>query len=75
MEIERTPSICTQCSLGCNLRIDTRRTLRRDRAQNMQVNDQWICDKACFANAWVTDEGRLTMPLVRKHGELTPAVG
>ena len=74
-EIERTPSICTQCSLGCNLRIDTRtHKLRRVIGrENMQVNDQWICDKGRFANAWVNDEGRLTMPLVRKHGELTPA--
>ncbi|MCL4830536.1 MAG: NADH-quinone oxidoreductase subunit NuoG [Caldilinea sp.] len=74
-EIERTPSICTQCSMGCNLRIDTRtHKLRRVIGrENMQVNDQWICDKGRFANAWVNDEGRLTMPLVRKHGELTPA--
>jgi len=74
-EIERTPSICTQCSLGCNLRIDTRtHKLRRVIGrENMQVNDQWICDKGRFANAWVNDEGRLTMPLVRKNGELTPA--
>jgi NADH-quinone oxidoreductase chain G len=74
-EIERTPSICTQCSMGCNLRIDTRtHKLRRVIGrENMQVNDQWICDKGRFANAWVNDEGRLTMPLVRKNGELTPA--
>ncbi len=74
-EIERTPSICTQCSMGCNLRIDTRtHKLRRVIGrENMQVNDQWLCDKGRFANAWVNDEGRLTMPLVRKHGELTPA--
>jgi NADH-quinone oxidoreductase subunit G len=74
-EVERTPSICTHCSLGCNLRIDTRtHKLRRVIGrENMQVNDQWLCDKGRFANAWVNDEGRLTMPLVRKHGELTPA--
>jgi len=74
-EIERTPSICTQCSMGCNLRMDTRtHKLRRVIGrENMDVNDQWICDKGRFANAWVNDEGRLTMPLVRKNGELTPA--
>ncbi len=74
-EIERTPSICTQCSMGCNLRMDTRtHKLRRVIGrENMQVNDQWICDKGRFANGWVNDEGRLTMPLVRKNGELTPA--
>ncbi len=74
-EIERTPSICTQCSMGCNLRIDTRtHKLRRVIGrENMQVNDQWICDKGRFANGWVNDASRLTMPLVRKEGKLQPA--
>ena len=39
----------------------------------MQVNDQWICDKGRFANGWVNDASRLTMPLVRKEGKLQPA--
>ena len=74
-EIERTPSICTHCSIGCNLRMDTRtHKLRRIVGrENMQVNDQWICDKGRFAHAWVNDESRLTMPLVRKNGTLEPA--
>ena len=74
-EIERTPSICTQCAVGCNIRMDTRtHTLRRIIGrENMQVNDQWICDKGRFAHAWVNDENRLTMPLVRKEGSLQPA--
>ncbi|MBK8050153.1 MAG: molybdopterin-dependent oxidoreductase [Anaerolineales bacterium] len=73
-EIERTPSICTQCSIGCNTRLDTRtHTLRRVVGrENMQVNDQWICDKGRFANGWVNDEKRLTTPLVRKDGTLQP---
>ena len=71
-EVERTASICTQCSLGCNLRMDVRtHKLRRlVGRENSQVNDQWLCDKGRFAHAWVNDENRLTMPLVRKDGEL-----
>ena len=74
-EIERTPSICTQCAVGCNIRIDTRtHTLRRIISrENMQVNDQWICDKGRFAHGWVNHENRLTMPLVRRNGKLEPA--
>ncbi len=73
-EIERTPSICNHCSIGCNLRLDTRtHTLRRVVGrENMQVNDQWICDKGRFANAWVSSEDRLTMPLLRKGEQLVP---
>ncbi len=71
-EIERTPSICNLCSVGCNMRLDTRtHALRRVIGrENMQVNDQWICDKGRFANAWVNSPERLTMPLLRKEGEL-----
>jgi NADH-quinone oxidoreductase chain G len=74
-EIERTPSICTQCAVGCNIRMDTRtHTLRRIISrENMQVNDQWICDKGRFNHGWVNHENRLTMPLVRKNGKLEPA--
>ncbi|MCB0124806.1 MAG: NADH-quinone oxidoreductase subunit NuoG, partial [Caldilineaceae bacterium] len=74
-EIERTPSICNHCSVGCNIRMDSRtHTLRRIVGrENMAVNDQWICDKGRFAHAWVNHEERLEMPLVRKEGALVPA--
>ena len=73
-EIERTPSICTQCAIGCNTRLDTRtHKLRRVVGrENMQVNDQWLCDKGRFANGWVNHEDRLTMPHVRVNGKLEP---
>ncbi|HXF63692.1 MAG TPA: molybdopterin-dependent oxidoreductase, partial [Caldilineaceae bacterium] len=73
-EIERTPSICTHCAVGCNLRIDSRtHTVRRVVGrENMAVNDQWLCDKGRFAYTYVNDPERLTMPLLRKAGKLTP---
>jgi NADH-quinone oxidoreductase chain G len=73
-EIERTPSICNHCSVGCNLRLDTRthRLRRIVGRENMQVNDQWICDKGRFAYGWVNSEARLQTPLMRKNGELVP---
>ena len=74
-EIERTASVCNHCSVGCNLRMDTRtHQLRRIVGrENMAVNDQWLCDKGRFAHGWVNHEARLTMPLVRKDGELVPS--
>ncbi len=73
-EIERTPSICNQCSVGCNMRLDTRtHSLRRIIArENMAVNDMWLCDKGRFAYEWVNSDQRLKMPLVRKNGALVP---
>ena len=73
-EVERTPSVCNHCSVGCNIRIDTRtHTIRRIIGrENMQVNDQWICDKGRFAHHWVNGANRLETPLLRKNGQLVP---
>lgn len=74
-EIERTASICNHCSVGCNLRLDSRtnKVRRIVGRENMAVNDQWICDKGRFAHGWVNHEARLLMPLVRRNGELLSA--
>jgi len=74
-EIERTPSVCNHCSVGCNVRLDSRtHQLRRIVGrENMAVNDQWLCDKGRFAHAWINNDQRLTTPLVRKNGELVGA--
>ena len=74
-ELESTPSICTHCSLGCNLRIDVRtnevrRVVGRD---NELVNEQWLCDKGRFAFRYVHSPERVLTPLVRKDGRLEPA--
>ena len=73
-QIERTPSIDPHFSTGDNIRIDTRsyKIRRIVGRENMQVNDQWIADKSRFAYEWVNSDDRLTMPLVRKGGELLP---
>ncbi len=73
-QVTRTPSICVHCAVGCNLRLDSRtHTLRRIVGrENMQVNDQWICDKGRFAYAWVNSPERLRYPLLRKDGKLVP---
>ncbi len=73
-EVERTASVCNHCSIGCNIRVDTRtHTIRRIIGrENMQVNDQWICDKGRFAHHWVNGANRLETPLLRKNGELVP---
>ncbi len=50
------PAFCNHCSIGCNLRLDTHAHAAPSSAENMQVNDQWICDKGRFANAWVSSK-------------------
>jgi len=72
-EIERTPSICGHCSMGCNVRMDSRTHVVRRiiGRENMAVNDQWICDKGRFAHGWINHPNRIKTPYVRKNGVLT----
>ncbi|MBU0510934.1 MAG: NADH-quinone oxidoreductase subunit NuoG, partial [Chloroflexi bacterium] len=81
-ELKHTASICSHCPVGCNLSIDIRREAKTggDFAikrimprQNEQVNEIWICDKGRFAHHFTDSADRLTQPLIRKDGKLTPA--
>jgi NADH-quinone oxidoreductase subunit G len=59
-DLRTTPSVCNQCSAGCNLRIDTRRgVIQRQLARdNMAVNEMWSCDRGRFGHPWVHAESR-----------------
>jgi NADH-quinone oxidoreductase subunit G len=66
-ELKSIPSLCTHCSVGCNLNLDMRlgqinRVMPRE---NDAVNDIWICDKGRFAQRYVESDDRLTTPLIR----------
>ncbi|HIQ05448.1 MAG TPA: NADH dehydrogenase (quinone) subunit G [Anaerolineae bacterium] len=70
--LEHTNSICTHCSMGCNIRIDSRthRVRRVVARENMAVNDEWICDKGRFVFGFTNHPERLQQPLIRKDDEL-----
>ena len=74
-ELQRVPSVCTLCPVGCNLRLDERvHELRRIVArENPAVNDEWICDKGRFLHQYVDHPDRLAQPMVREDGALRPA--
>lgn len=74
-ELQNTPSICSLCSVGCNMVLGVKNNqLRRvTPRENGQVNDAWICDKGRFGHAFVDDPQRLRTPLIRREGELQPA--
>jgi NADH-quinone oxidoreductase chain G len=76
-ELNKTPSVCNHCAVGCNLRLDERaHALRRIVArENMAVNDEWICDKGRFVHQFVDQPERLATPMVRdaERGELRAA--
>ncbi len=74
-EISPVPSICTHCSVGCNITLDMRlgqinRVMPRE---NAAVNDLWICDKGRFAQRYIESKQRLTTPMVRRDDRLVEA--
>lgn len=74
-EMDRVPSVCTACGVGCNIALDVKNNeLRRIVPRlNREVNDQWMCDRGRFDHSFVERENRLKTPLVRRNGTLEPA--
>ena len=75
-ELIKTPSVCSLCSVGCNVREDVRenKLLRVVGLENPQVNDGWLCDRGQFGYAYINSEDRLTAPLIRRaNGQLEEA--
>ena len=78
-ELKAEASICTQCPVGCNTTLNTRREAKADGEvvvkrimprQNEEVNEIWLCDKGRFAYHYTEGRERLTKPMVRKDGKL-----
>jgi len=81
-ELKAQASICTQCPVGCNTTLNTRREAKSAGEivvkrvmprQNEEVNEIWLCDKGRFAYHYTESKKRLTKPLVRKEEKLTRA--
>ena len=74
-DIKNSPSVCSQCAVGCNVNLTIRenaiaRVLSRE---NAPVDDGWLCDRGRFNYDFVARPDRLTQPLIRRNGELSPA--
>src|SRR5215469_12575492 len=75
-DLVSTPSVCEHCASGCRQRTDHRRgrVMRRLAGADLQVNEEWNCDKGRWAFTYATQPDRLTSPLVRDpDGVLRPA--
>jgi NADH-quinone oxidoreductase subunit G len=74
-DLTKVPSICNQCSVGCNIRVEYRnnQVLRLESRANPPVDDGWLCDRGRFTYEFVNSPERLTRPLVRRGAELVPA--
>ena len=81
-ELDAQASICTQCPVGCNTTLNTRREAKSGGdvvvkrvmpRQNEEVNEIWLCDKGRFAYHYAESKKRLTKPQVRKDQKLARA--
>ncbi|HEY8756494.1 MAG TPA: NADH-quinone oxidoreductase subunit NuoG [Candidatus Dormibacteraeota bacterium] len=69
-DLQRTRSVCPECSYGCNINVDTRdfevrRFASRD---NPLVDDMWLCDRGRYSAETWNDVDRIRRPAVRSNG-------
>lgn len=67
-DLTNAPSICHQCSLGCNIIASERYgTLRRTLTRfNGDVNGYFLCDRGRFGYEYVNSERRILHPLKKQ---------
>jgi NADH-quinone oxidoreductase subunit G len=70
-DLQRTASVCPECSYGCNINVDSRdfevrRFASRD---NPLVDDMWLCDRGRYSfDRWNSSE-RVRRPVVRSDDQ------
>jgi NADH-quinone oxidoreductase subunit G len=68
-ELDRTASVCPNCSQGCNTIIETRDNvvIRMRPRPNEDVNEYFMCDYGRLNYRWLNRQDRVDVPMVR-HG-------
>ena len=72
-------TICTHCGDGCKTTLGVRQCdtgaeiVRGDNRDKSGINGDFLCVKGRYAFDFAHHEDRLTQPLIRKNGKLTPA--
>ena len=71
-DLDKSASVCTGCSQGCNITIDTRdNTVVRLRPRpNLEVNRHFMCDTGRMNYRWMNRGDRIEAPLVQDGGRL-----
>jgi predicted molibdopterin-dependent oxidoreductase YjgC len=73
-ELDRTPSVCGYCGLGCALLIGTKgdkvKVIFSD--DGIGANERNLCSKGRFGWGYIYNDERLKAPLIRQNGKLVP---
>jgi NADH-quinone oxidoreductase subunit G len=74
-ELDRSASVCPNCSQGCNMIVETRdnQIVRLRPRPNEQVNEYFMCDHGRLDYRWLDRKDRVEVPLVRQAGVLASA--
>jgi NADH-quinone oxidoreductase subunit G len=78
-EMNHVGTTCTHCADGCKTTLGVRRSetgmeiVRGDNRDKSGINNDFLCIKGRYAFDFANHEDRLTQPLIRKDGRLTPA--
>jgi NADH-quinone oxidoreductase subunit G len=74
-DLDHTPSICPNCSQGCNIELHTRDNViqRLKPRENLEVNGYWMCDYGRGSYEWINRGDRIEAPLMRKGDKLLAA--
>jgi NADH-quinone oxidoreductase subunit G len=78
-EMKHVGTICTHCGDGCKTTLGVRRAdtgmeiVRGDNRDKSGTNGDFLCIKGRYAFDFANHEERLTKPLIRKEGKLSPA--
>jgi len=78
-EMKHVGTVCTHCGDGCKTTLGVRRSdtgmeiVRGDNRDKSGTNGDFLCIKGRYAFDFANHEERLTQPLIRKNGKLTPS--
>jgi NADH-quinone oxidoreductase subunit G len=78
-EMKHVGTICTHCGDGCKTTLGVRRSdtgleiVRGDNRDKSGINGDFLCIKGRYAFDFANHEDRLTEPLIRRNGKLTPS--
>src|SRR5215831_182502 len=78
-EMKHVGTVCTHCGDGCKTTLGVRRAdtgveiVRGDNRDKSGINNDFLCIKGRYAFDFAHSNERLTRPLIRNGGKLTPA--
>ncbi len=68
-------TICPYCGCGCTTNVSMRegRIIRARGKEDVGINEGNLCSKGRFGFDYIYSENRLTTPMIKKDGKLSPA--